>query len=558
LGDGACNCVGNFAGALCGECAIGYQGVACDACAPGYQDYDLNGSCEVECAGQACDGLQVARGLTTGVHSVILESGITDVYIDDDFDAGSWILVGRGREGWTWAEAGDATLDWNAVKDNLGVKEGFVPRFLASGLVNGLIENTLGTPDLSDIQFRLKRAADPFGVDYQEVVFSFTGRPEFSWAVNVNNDSTQVEGIFLDSVLGDGASFNARLRDVNVGNDHRRLFTFNWSGHNNEAGFSYGSSIRGVTNNNPNTFTWEYTSERHAIPYTEMYVRLPSCGGADLYCGANALSCDDSAGIAQCSCGPGYVGERCRTCAPGFQDHDGDGVCAPACAVDSCPAADEACDDSSGIIACATFSGVDGVDCTSILADDPAAVSGLYRVTPAGTFSSSIVYCAMESATDGGGYTFLKVDSELIPTLDSSVYAPEAEAYCEQRGMQLFIPRTEAHLTAAYNVALDAGIGPSADTNYLYIMGIYPNQAGARCRNLALQSGVTNCDWRAGDDGVFWVSDRTNIGEPNGDNAIDQSMRYTFNTSSAAVVNYNDITSGYSSRYFMCDTGVKQ
>ena len=152
---------------------------------------------------------------------------------------------------------------------------------------------------------------------------------------------------------------------------------------------------------------------------------------------------------------------------------------------------------------------------------------------------------------DGGGYTFYKV------ALADAAYAPAAEALCAERGMQLFIPRTEDHLTTAHAVALDDTFGPTGRWEYLSIMGIYPDMATARCRYQAFTSSNTNCPWSASDGGSFWVSERTDISEPNGDNSMDQSMGYTFDNTSPSVSTYNDVTSGFSSRYFMCDTGTK-
>lgn len=67
-------------------------------------------------------------------------------------------------------------------------------------------------------------------------------------------------------------------------------------------------------------------------------------------CGAHQ-ACDDSSGTATCSCLSGYAGAGCEQCAAGFQDEDGDGSCAPACAEDTC-GAHQTCDDSSGTAVC--------------------------------------------------------------------------------------------------------------------------------------------------------------------------------------------------------------
>ena len=52
-----------------------------------------------------------------------------------------------------------------------------------------------------------------------------------------------------------------------------RIFAWAWSGHNNVRGFSYGSDAN-TGSQDSNDFLWEYGDENHAIPYTEVYIRL--------------------------------------------------------------------------------------------------------------------------------------------------------------------------------------------------------------------------------------------------------------------------------------------
>jgi len=181
-----------------------------------------------------------------------------------------------------------------------------------------------------------------------------------------------------------------------------------------------------------------------------------------------------------------------------------------------------------------------------------ATGTGLYRILPKTTVVT--VWCDMD--TDGGGYTFYKV-----PT--SRDTATQAQSYCAGLGMHLFIPRTQAHLRSAYSVSTHTGRGGncgcarSGDNSYLRIMAIHPKWNGARCVNAGLYKDSPFCDWKAADNGRFWVTDRRNITEPNGDNYITASMYYGFNAS-GDITWYNDISNpGYNSPFFICDTRDK-
>ena len=279
-------------------------------------------------------------------------------------------------------------------------------------------------------------------------------------------------------------------------------------------------------------------------------------------------TCDVCANVAGCVGTVTCTGANDSICSQCPVGHVQLAPGAPCTDIDECAAntddchANAVCTNTTGSFTCACLGGAaygDGRICTyftSCLTARQAGVtmSGTRYVDPdgAGAVVAQQVYCDM--ATDGGGYTFLKASP------GSAYNAAQAEVYCEDRGMQLFIPRTAAHLLSAWQTATNASFGPSGSDAYLRILGIYPSAPGARCDLMALNSANASCGWRAGDSGQFWVSTRTDIAEPNGnsgDAGLITSMSYTYDGSGNAI-SWNDIPgAGHTSATFMCDVGDK-
>jgi len=298
----------------------------------------------------------------------------------------------------------------------------------------------------------------------------------------------------------------------------------------------------------------------------------PACEPGYVQPDAGQVACD--------ACGPGsydpQTGETCSSCATGAvqpasgqtgcvacadgQWDDGSEVCAT-CDPGNCAGTMTCADGSGAAVSCdSCVLGWFGTTCTSYVApsclelrESGVTVSGEQLIDPDGAGGAappSTVWCDM--TTDGGGYTLYKVY-----TGGALLDAAGAEAECASRGMQLFVPRTQGHLVAAAAVAASASIGPDANSDYLRILGIYPSSKGAACLNTALTSNNPSCGWVASDGGSFWVSARTDIAEPNGDNDLGCSMYYSIDSSGIAAA-WNDIYSpGYTSSRFTCDVGDK-
>ncbi|TNF25765.1 MAG: hypothetical protein EP329_22425 [Deltaproteobacteria bacterium] len=298
-----------------------------------------------------------------------------------------------------------------------------------------------------------------------------------------------------------------------------------------------------------------------------------ACAAGSYQAATGQISCDACAagtyqpltGQTSCdACATGYVqpstGQTsCTACVDGTWDN-GTEVCAT-CAQGNCAGTMTCADGTGTAISCDTcVVGWLGTTCTTYtdvtsclsLLQSGVTSSGPQVIDPdgqGGAAGASEVWCDM--TTDGGGYTLHKA------SVGSAYNAVEAEAYCASLGMSLFIPRTQSHLASAWSVAQSSTFGPDASSGYLYIMGIYPSVKGATCKNTALTSNNPSCGWIAGDDGSFWVSTRTDIAEPNGDNDLGASMYYGFD-GSGNVTGYNDVPSpGYTSARFMCDIGDK-
>ncbi|MBN2495033.1 MAG: hypothetical protein JXR96_10615 [Deltaproteobacteria bacterium] len=93
----------------------------------------------------------------------------------------------------------------------------------------------------------------------------------------------------------------------------------------------------------------------------------PTCATAGLQCGEHGTCVISAAGRPICECQTGYTGSSCQLCAAGYQDHDGDGICAADCSTAGLGCSGHShCDDSSGEAECVCDTGYQGLpDCAS-------------------------------------------------------------------------------------------------------------------------------------------------------------------------------------------------
>jgi hypothetical protein len=194
----------------------------------------------------------------------------------DDYGGQSWLLIGRGRDGWDFDTDGQGVP--GEVSLNVGTTSAFPPKAFSDAIVNDLF--TQASMGLSSVTLRVSRASSTDGTgEEQELRFhTLTGFPsgntDFTFDFDNSSYWATIQRLNAPAGLA-GATIGSKnddLRDHSDGNDARRVFTYAWSSHNNRKGFSYGSSVSGIANNDPNTFVWEYSNENHALPYTEVYI----------------------------------------------------------------------------------------------------------------------------------------------------------------------------------------------------------------------------------------------------------------------------------------------
>ncbi len=298
-----------------------------------------------------------------------------------------------------------------------------------------------------------------------------------------------------------------------------------------------------------------------------------TCGDGLVWVGHEACddgpaNADDGACTPECdaaSCGDGKVQAGVEVCDDGVNDGSY-GSCAADCSARAAHCGDgtidpdhEECD--SGTDPACLGSCQLATSCLRIHESDPSLISGPRQIYPFGPVQSFDVYCDME--TDGGGYTFLKVDVD-SDVNDLPYTSKKAEGLCAGFGMRLFVPRSPAHLASAFAVATTPNVAPqgggdnATGQDYLQILGIYPVKAGISCLGKALTPS-TCPQWSANDGGARYVSPTVkNPPGPDGDGACAScSMIYTWNLD-GSVKNYKTVAgAGGISLRFMCDVGDK-
>ncbi|MDA7917929.1 SLC13 family permease [bacterium] len=185
-------------------------------------------------------------------------------------------MIGRGRNGWEFDADGQGSLAEVGNAAVLGTTGAFAPAMYSEATIQSLLTNS--GADMTGAEIRIRRATDVAGTDpYQEARW----RPvsQTNWRSNFDLDTNYA--IEHEVISGPGSPLGpvaTNTRDTNPqsGNDYTRIFTWGWGNHGGQKGFSYGQPISGVANNDPDTFLWEFADENHAIPYSELYIRLES------------------------------------------------------------------------------------------------------------------------------------------------------------------------------------------------------------------------------------------------------------------------------------------
>ncbi|MEZ4294892.1 MAG: fibrinogen-like YCDxxxxGGGW domain-containing protein [Polyangiaceae bacterium] len=179
--------------------------------------------------------------------------------------------------------------------------------------------------------------------------------------------------------------------------------------------------------------------------------------------------------------------------------------------------------------------------CREILRKHPGAASGLYLVDADGAGPAPGVRAYCDMATDGGGYTMVRVNDVTLAT-DPTAYA----ARCAALGMQVIVPQTKAHAQAIYTFNGDVAAN---------LVNVFPKNNGAS----TLRNWVGIC---GGGPCPFWISDKAdgttcNSTEPNGSGQM-QSRLYRTNVGCGIEGTWADTANTLSIQdWVLCSTNDK-
>ena len=194
-------------------------------------------------------------------------------YCDQTRAGGGWVLVGRGREGWSTAYSGSGTPA--QVRAAVDGTTAFSPKQLSGELIEQLNDDEpiASLPD----GIRLVRATDQQGSGRQEARFTLDQRrSRWTWMFDSNQP---VVSYSFDGATRSGNG--ATTANFGTDNDFRRVRMTTGSYEGWAMGFGFGPGVRG--SNSASSYLWSKDSSTgYARPFTQVFLR-PQLMSEDLF-----------------------------------------------------------------------------------------------------------------------------------------------------------------------------------------------------------------------------------------------------------------------------------
>ena len=233
-----------------------------------------DGTTQATAAASCWEIKQEVPSSTDGVYWLLTPqlTAPTQFYCDMTTSGGGWVLVGRGRDGWSWD--GDAQGTPAQIAASPTGTGAFAPRKLSSSTIDALLAG--GRVDQLSDGIRLRRATNAAGTSWQEVRFGLRSQQRWSWAFG--------GGMPITTATFDGSSYSgATTRDFGTYSTWfsavlQRVWTNESSNNKWVRGFNYGSGVNGSTSASSYLFG---KAAGYATPFTQVFLR-PKVRTSDL------------------------------------------------------------------------------------------------------------------------------------------------------------------------------------------------------------------------------------------------------------------------------------
>lgn len=180
-------------------------------------------------------------------------------YCDQTTDGGGWVLVGKGRNGWS--------TDYDGLKADQNLLTpayagGADAHQLSSQAIDQLLDN--GRVDALADGIRLRRATNITGTSWQEVRMKLSGADRWAWSFDAKRPlaSYSFDGNSRNGGTTNAFGIDSTLRWVDT-------TTRSVTGWNN--GFGYGA--KAVGSSAADSYLYSPTNGGNALPVTQVYLR---------------------------------------------------------------------------------------------------------------------------------------------------------------------------------------------------------------------------------------------------------------------------------------------